>query len=873
MQSAEANSRRRFAILTAVLLAVVGLWLLAPAGSQEGLLTRASYDASFRVAGSAGASKGAVPVVLVYLDLDSHLRERHSPSEPWPRLLHAQLVRRMTAAGARAVVFDIVFSGPGSDPSADRELAEAFRENGRVWLAAERNQWDRETESSAIAAQSVVLPYEPLLRAAAGWGVAVVRPEDDFMIRRSWLGPAADGAPALTWAVAEGVGLRPARREWLRYLGGPLALPHVGFSAALRADEVPDGFFRDRVVVVGARPMVGGFVERRDEFRNPLGRFAFGRVFMPAVEVHATQMVNLIRGDGLRRPGPITEAVVVFLVSVVAALGFGRMRPLPILGGLLASEGLLLASVAYGMSKDLWFPWMILGLVQLPGAAIASIAHHSIPAWIHRRRLEAEKRASAERIREQAALIDAASDAIVVQDLDGGIRFVNPVAAVWYGGSPASAFRLGGLEQDARSTVLAKGAWVGEGDQTAADGRTIRVQARWTLLRDVEGRPHSILAIHTDLTEQRRVEAQFLRMQRMETVGALAGGMAHDLNNALAPVLLGVQLLRQKESDEERRHLLDLMEANANRGSDLVRQVLLFARGRGGIRETLRPGVVLQDLAAVLRPAMPREIHVQVMVAEDAWSVGADPTQLNQVLLNLALNARDAMMLTGGGELTLAVDNVVLAGVDTLSMSGSREGEFVLFLVSDTGPGMTPEVMARIFEPFFTTKPTGSGTGLGLASVARIVRSHDGFVNVRSRPGEGAAFEVYWPRARQEVGAGLSVEPGASAEPPSVALVISRELSLAGMVSEALRDLGGRVVVASRFGDVLPMLELHRHRLRWVIVDCDSMGEAQEQMKDAGFVPGNCRVILLGGQGAGGAGTVQLSRPFEREQLVQAVRG
>lgn len=231
------------------------------------------------------------------------------------------------------MVFDIVFSGAGVDPLADTALADAFRENGRVWLAAERNQWDRETESSALAAQSVVLPYEPLRLAAAGWGLAVVRPEDDFMIRRSWLGPAADGAPALTWAVAEGIGFHPPRREWLRYLGGPLALPHVGFSAALRQDEVPDEFFRDRVVVVGARPMVGGFVERRDEFRNPLGRFAFGRVFMPAVEVHATQMVNLIRGDGLRRPPPAVEAVAMFLLTVAAAMGFGRMRPLPILEG------------------------------------------------------------------------------------------------------------------------------------------------------------------------------------------------------------------------------------------------------------------------------------------------------------------------------------------------------------------------------------------------------------------------------------------------------------------------------------------------------------------------------------------------------------
>ncbi len=866
MQTHETHGRWRFALVSAAVLAVLGLWLVLPTGSQEGLLTRASYDASFLLDSGARGATGASPVVLVYLDLDSHLRERHSPSEPWPRGLHAQLVERLTAAGARAVVFDIVFSGAGPDPEADRAFATAIQRNGRVWLAAERNQWDRETVTSAVAAQSVVLPYAPFLEAAAGWGVAVLRPEDDFMVRRAWLGPAADGAPALTWAVAEGLGARTNRPDWLRYQGGPLALPHVGFSAALQPDEVPDAFFRDRVVVVGARPMVGGFVERRDEFRNPLGRFAFGRVFMPAVEVHATQLVNLLRGDGLHRPGPASEAAAVVGIGLLLAWGFSRMRPMAVLAAWFAAEAALLGGVAVGMREGVWFPWLIVAAVQLPGGAVAAIAHHSVQSWRQRRRLEAEKRAAVERIREQAALIDAASDAIVVQDLDGAVRFVNPTAARWYGDSPAAALRLGGVESSAREKVQKDGTWMGEATQESADGRELRVQSRWTLLKDEEGRPQSILAINTDLTDQRRLEAQFLRMQRMETVGALAGGMAHDLNNALAPVLLGVQLLRRGEADEERRRLLDLMEANANRGSDLVRQVLLFARGRGGTREILRPDSVVRELAAVLRPALPREIRVEAMVAEDVWPVLVDPTQLNQVLLNLAINARDAMAATDGGELVLAVDNVVLDETEAAELRGGRAGEFVLFLVSDTGPGIPPDVMARLFEPFFTTKPSGSGTGLGLASVARIVRAHDGFVHVRSTVGEGAAFEVYLPRSLWAVAASEGV--AAPTPEASVALVVTRELSLGGMVAEALRETGARVVMASRPEEVSAMMDLHRGRMRWMIVDT-GVTEVAVIHPEPGV-----RVVVLGGDATGlPAGFVRLARPFTREQLVQAVRG
>ena len=231
------------------------------------------------------------------------------------------------------------------------------------------------------------------------------------------------------------------------------------------------------------------------------------------------------------------------------------------------------------------------------------------------------------------------------------------------------------------------------------------------------------------------------------------------------------------------------------------------------------------------------------------------------------LHARDALTDSQGGEITLAADNVILGTTEAAGLCDGRPGEFVVFLVSDTGSGIAPEVMARLFEPFFTTKPSGSGTGMGLASVDRIVRAHEGFVHARSLPGEGASFVVYLPRARVEP---APVPPPAAAP---VALVITRELSLGGMVAEALREAGGRVVLASRPEEVSALLERHADHLRWTVLDAGSMEGELPSAETLATLGHQVRIVVIGPTAALPAGAIGLARPFEREQLVQAVRG
>ncbi|MBL9126367.1 MAG: PAS domain S-box protein, partial [Verrucomicrobiales bacterium] len=575
---------------------------------------------------------------------------------------------------------------------------------------------------------------------------------------------------------------------------------------------------RDRIVFVGARPVVAGFQELRDEYRNPFSSRAGKYVFMPAVEIHATQALNLLRDDDLHRLSPLAETTLLALAGLGIAVPMFRLRLRHAAAVALGIElAILVAVVAAFRLWNLWFPWLVVAAFQAPALFVATGVHQSADWVRHRRRLEAERRAAEETIREQAALLDKAQDAIWVQDLEGRVLYANPAARDLYGweqetlpgpeGPRDLAARSRDAHREARRRALDTGEWLGELEQETRHRRTVVVQSRWTLIRDAAGNPRSILSINTDITEKKRLEAQFLRAQRMQTVGDLAGGMAHDLNNALSPVLLGSQLLRRDESDAERLRLLELIEMNARRGADMVRQVLLFARGSGGDRTLLDLRPLLRDMERIARQTFPRNLQVSLMAPDDLWTVRANSTELHQVLLNLCVNARDAM--PEGGELSLAADNVVLSPEEAAEIPGGRPGEHIMLLVADTGGGIPPEVLPHIFEPFFTTKPAGHGTGLGLATVARIARGHGGFVGVRSEPGTGTSVEVYLPRA---------LPKDTPQTPPPVApvplpignlrriLVADDERALRDILETALREHGFRVATASDTDEALELL-------------------------------------------------------------------
>ena len=353
----------------------------------------------------------------------------------------------------------------------------------------------------------------------------------------------------------------------------------------------------------------------------------------------------------------------------------------------------------------------------------------------------AERKRAEQKSQERADLLDRAQDAILVLDLEGRVVYWNQSAERLYGwrqeevlGRPGQELLHGEtVPSEPAQGIRERGEWLGELHQRTREGRPLIVQSRWTLVRDEQGEKTSTLIINTDITERKKLEQQFLRTQRLESIGTLAGGIAHDLNNLLAPILLAIDILRHQLMDDKGRRTISLIESSARRAADMVKQVLTFARGVEGERMILQPEHLLKEMAKIAQQSFPKSLEVVVHSEPGLNAVTGDATQLHQVLMNLCVNARDAM--PGGGRITLSAENLELDKHYAAMNPEAQPGPYVLLRVKDTGSGMPPEILEKIFEPFFTTKEVGKGTGLGLSTVMAIVRSHSGFVRVDSEPG------------------------------------------------------------------------------------------------------------------------------------------
>lgn len=296
-----------------------------------------------------------------------------------------------------------------------------------------------------------------------------------------------------------------------------------------------------------------------------------------------------------------------------------------------------------------------------------------------------------------------------------------------------------GIFNEAKHITLEGGHWQGEMEHVTKDGKPIIVISRWTLVKNEQDEPDRILAINSDITENKRLEKQFLRAQRLESVGTLASAIAHDLNNILTPILGACEFLREEQKSREASDILDMAFKSAERGASLVNQLLTFVKGGEGKRTRLQTTSILGEICAMLKKTLPKNITLKCEIQEDLWPIEADPTQLHQVLMNLCVNARDAM--PKGGPLAVIARNA--------------PDQFVQIRVEDSGAGIPPELMENIFDPFFTTKEPGKGTGLGLSTVAKIVKNHGGSITVKSEVGSGTAFEIQLPAAsRREKGVG-----------------------------------------------------------------------------------------------------------------------
>ncbi|HWB60748.1 MAG TPA: PAS domain S-box protein [Chthoniobacteraceae bacterium] len=438
-----------------------------------------------------------------------------------------------------------------------------------------------------------------------------------------------------------------------------------------------------------------------------------------------------------------------------------------------------------------------------------------------------ERRKAMEQIREQAALLDKAQDAITVRDLEGRIFFWNKAAERIYGWTREEALAMNfaslagpdaAKEEEAYNILLKEGEWSGELHKTTKDGRKLIVEARWTLLRDNEGNPKSIFTVATDITERKKIETQFLRAQRMESIGTLAGGVAHDLNNILSPIMMSIEILKDTARDPLSLGILQTIEVSAQRGADIVRQILSFARGMEGKRIEVQSKHLLRDIEGIIKGTFPKNIRWQLSVPSDTWTVLGDPTQLHQILLNLCVNARDAM--PDGGLLSVDVVNRVLDEQYATMHLEAKPGPHVVISVIDTGTGMTPDVMEKIFDPFFTTKEIGQGTGLGLSTVLAIVKSHEGFINVYSEPGKGTTFRLHLPAITTP---GSGNDPGEQESMPrgngETILLVDDEVSILTVTSQTLEAFGYRVLTAGNGAFAVATYAQHMDKIAVALVD------------------------------------------------------
>lgn len=441
-----------------------------------------------------------------------------------------------------------------------------------------------------------------------------------------------------------------------------------------------------------------------------------------------------------------------------------------------------------------------------------------------------ERKIAEQKIREQAALLDITTDAILVRDLNRQIRFWNEGAERLYGwkaqevmGKDAHEllYRRETLDQleESWKSLAEYGTWHSELYQFTKEGKEIIVASRWTLVRDENGQPKSILTVNTDITEKKQLEAQFLRTQRMESLGTLASGIAHDLNNALTPMMMAAQLLECKLQDEQSQQWLSILETNVRRAADLVKQVLLFSRGVAGKHTPLEVGYLIKEIEKIVKQTFSRAIEIcSELPTQNLWTISGDLTQLHQVLMNLCVNARDAM--PDGGNLQISARNFWVDAHYAQMNIEAKVGPYIVITVSDTGTGISREIIDRVFEPFFTTKEIGKGTGLGLSTAIGIIKSHGGFVKVLSKVGKGTQFQVYLPATPTKKTDCSSDEheelPRGHGE---LILVVDDEDSIRNITKTLLETYGYKVLLASDGIEAIALYTQHKEKISVVLID------------------------------------------------------
>jgi two-component system, cell cycle sensor histidine kinase and response regulator CckA len=431
---------------------------------------------------------------------------------------------------------------------------------------------------------------------------------------------------------------------------------------------------------------------------------------------------------------------------------------------------------------------------------------------------------------EESVLLDLVTDGIILWTLHGRIRFWNRSAEKIYGWLATEVLgqQLGDIcdrgdreqYQIATTEVLKHGEWQGEFHLTTREGKPIMVSSRWYLLTALHGTSPSIVRIDTDITEKKLLENQFLRAQRLENLGTLASGIAHDLNNILTPIVAIAELLHFKlpNLDERTQKLLETLAENAKRGRELVAQILSFARGSDGEHTSVQVRHLLSEVLQVARQTFPKSIEISLQVeTTNLWTVLADATQLHQILMNLCINARDAM--PRGGRLTILAENLIFDDRSALLYPDARPGAYVSMTVADTGIGIAPENLERIFEAFFTTKALGKGTGLGLSTVSTIVKNHHGFVHVSSQLHRGTQFRVYLPAVEEMPKDVIKPDLTNLTGNNELILIVDDEPSIREILGTTLEAYHYQTMEAEDEGQAIELYTQHHHNICAILLD------------------------------------------------------
>ena len=501
-----------------------------------------------------------------------------------------------------------------------------------------------------------------------------------------------------------------------------------------------------------------------------------------------------------------------------------------------------------------------------------------------------EKREALQRLEQQAALLDEAQDAIMVRDLDNRVTFWNRGAERIYGWSREEA--MGGAVEDmlyaeptefraATAKVIADGRWIGRLVQKRRDGSKLTVAARWSLVRDRHGKPHSILASNTDITERLALEDQLRQSQRLEAVGQLTGGIAHDFNNLLTVILGNAELLLEGLAGQpDLLPLAQLTSQAARRGAELTHRLLAFSRRQALAPRPVAANPLIEEMMPLLRRALPATIDIRLALAPVLPECLADPGQLEAALLNLALNARDAM--PDGGRLTIETAPAALDTEEAAEQAGVEAGRYTMLAVSDTGTGMPRDVIDRVFDPFFTTKEKGKGTGLGLSMVYGFVKQSGGHIRIYSELGHGTTVKIYMPcalhTARATATAPIDAGPGQSGG--ETILMVEDDPLVREHVEAQLRQMGYRVISV---GDPVSALEMVRTRpdIELLFTDVIMPGgmNGRELAEAANSIRPELKVLYTSGyaenaivhHGRLDPGVHLLSKPYQRADLKRMV--